>query len=144
MLPMAFLVATAPITPPNVAELNGATWADVELNAMIGNGNKLVSWNWIYGHDPDKPPEIRIENRRCKRRSDTFKCMFNFVRNPDPKSVSSQDADEPAMLKCSVLFSFGHDDNEPYWGVLHYAPNSQGGHSRTSLKCSKSHTKKST
>jgi hypothetical protein len=136
MLLILLLTATAPITPPTEAELNAATWADVDLNAMIGSGNTLVSWNWRSGHELDRPPEIKITDRLCKQRRDVFKCSFNFVRTSDPQNASPDDAREPGLLKCSAFFSFGHDDKEPQWGVLHYPPGSRSGHSRTSLKCS--------
>ena len=100
---LAFVGATpASGTDPSQSEVYSAIWSDVELNAMIGNGNIPVSWDWALGHDADNPPKLAISKLVCHGGFTTQKCKFELTRIANERSTNPNDAREPTLLNCEA------------------------------------------
>lgn len=135
MLMAAMALAAAP--EPRLSQVHGAIFDDMQTNAIIGNGNDLVSWPWYFGHDHGHRPELRISEVRCGVRPGGRSCSFLVTRTADPRSARpAEDAGEHRRLRCSAsLARMRQEDRRYVWQVIHAPPSNPGGHSRTSMRC---------
>lgn len=116
---------TAP-TEPLKGQLQSAIWADLQLNAMIGNGNWLASL-W-YNAGSDTASDLHIRELTCSQDGSVQRCSFALHRDGGPKEVMGETA--PDALIC--LADFGKTDDG--WSISHTPPHKVG-HSQTSMRC---------
>jgi hypothetical protein len=109
-----------------------AIWADLALNAMIGNGNEVAGWDWYYGADRQNGPTIRIKDMVCDTTGQGRRCHFLLARNPNPNANGASESQQPRLLKCSAELEFARDHG---WAVTHFPPHDGYGHTRTSMVC---------
>ncbi|WP_333570824.1 hypothetical protein [Sphingomonas sp.] len=129
MLPVLLLAASAISSSsqePSKEQLHSAIWADLQLNAMIGNGNWPASL-W-YQAGSDTAPDLHIRDLTCTKEGSQPRCSFNLHRDGGPKTVLGEAA--AADLACSASF---FADGEG-WSVVHTPPR-HAGHSVTSMRC---------
>jgi hypothetical protein len=129
---MIVMLFAAAVSAPSIEEVRSAIWADVQLNAMIGNGNDRVSWDWVFGEDRQHPPSLTIADLKCSKRKQPYRCEFNLIReaSADAPSVEGTIA---ASLQCTASFKWL--DDERHWVVVHSPPPEHRGHTRTSMRC---------
>ena len=135
---LAIALASAQVsTSSGNGEYYAAIWNDAMLNAMIGNGNDLVTSDWYMGHDDGHPPTIRISDLRCRPLFGQRNCRFRLSRTAHPQSSRPvEDGAEHPRLTCSATFHRPRRQDGPRrWDVLHFPPGDRGGHSRTSMRC---------
>jgi hypothetical protein len=113
-------------TEPLKGQLQAAIWADLQLNAMIGNGNWLASL-W-YNAGSDTASDLHIRELTCSKDGSVQRCSFALHRDSGPKEVMGETA--PDALIC--LADFGKTDDE--WSISHTPPHKVG-HSQTSMRC---------
>jgi len=123
----ASLTASAP-QEPLASSLREAIWYDLQVNAMIGNGNWLGSLWYNAGSDAEK--NLHLDKLTCSGGASRKSCEFSLVRDGGPKTVMGEIA--PASLSCTVTLTLSGDDKE--WAVLHTPPKKVG-HSKTSMRC---------
>jgi hypothetical protein len=117
--------------PPS--EAYAAIFSDIFLNAMIGNGNLAVTYDWAYGLDNSKAPRLKIDAIMCQQTRRLPVCQFDLVRIPH---AAASDADKALHRRLSCSASFRRQDNgEAGWEVKHLRPRRGGGHSRTTMRC---------
>lgn len=121
-------VAAAYAAPPEPlkGQILSAIWADLQLNATIGNDNGIASL-W-YQAGSGTAPDLHIQDLACIQKRSQYRCAFVLHRDGGPKTISGQAA--PARLACTASF---HATDEA-WSVVHEAPRRMG-HSRTSMLC---------
>jgi hypothetical protein len=129
MLLLMIAAAAAALTPPFAplkGQLQAAIWADLELNAMIGNGNWLASL-W-YNAGSDAGPNLHLRELRCATDHAGQRCSFVLLRDGGPSMALGETA--PDKLVCIASFAHHHDG----WSVVHTTPRGAG-HSRTTMEC---------
>lgn len=129
MLTIILTAATASLAPPPEplrTQLQSAIWVDLELNALIGNGNWSASL-W-YNAESGGSPDLHIIGLRCLQARSEQRCSFELVRNGGPVAALGEVA--PDKLACVARFA---RTNEA-WSVIHMPPR-KAGHSRTSMRC---------
>jgi len=128
MILVSALTVALATTPgePLKGQLYAAIWADLELNAMIGNGNWPASL-W-YNASSGKTPDLHIRQLQCVQTDRGQRCSFELHRDNGPAVVLGESA--PETLEC--LASFAHDDDGGAWSVRHTPGH---GHSRTTMTC---------
>jgi hypothetical protein len=129
----SFLLLTTVVpTPLSNEDAHVAIYDDVFLNAMIGNGNREVTYDWIEGVGLSNKPTIKIEALTCQARNYGQYCSFDLVRTP---SGAAADLD-PALISRLVCRARlrPNEDGNPGWTVVHLPPR-RGGHSRTTMSC---------
>ena len=125
LLATASVMASAPPEPLK-GQLHSAIWKDLQLNAMIGNGNWPASL-W-YQAGSDTAPDLHIQYLICTKRGSRQRCSFTLQRDGGPKRVLGEAA--PAELACFATFA---SDGEG-WSVVHTPPH-RAGHSMTTMRC---------
>ena len=110
--------------------IRSAIWSDLELNAMIGNGNWLGSL-WYNAGDADKPT-LHIRDLACCPAEAGYYCEFILFRDGGPVKVFQELA--PDELHCKADFE-RDPENKTAWQVKHRPPRPTGGHSQTSMTC---------
>jgi hypothetical protein len=138
MLPLGVILNLLTLVAASTSTMSAqqafaAIWHDVELNALIGNGNSLVSLKWYAGFDLDHRPTLKIEDLVCKERRTGQRCRFQLHRVAH-ELAQQEDKDQPARLNCTADFERSPED-ESGWEVVHYPPPRRKGHSRTTMKC---------
>lgn len=129
MLAVMLTAAAAAYTPPTEplkGQLQAAIWADLEMNALIGNGNRLASL-W-YNAEAEVSPNLHIADLRCGRGRAGKRCSFVLLRDGGPSTVMGQAA--PDKLACVASFANRRDS----WSVVHTRPRRYG-HSQTTMSC---------
>lgn len=129
MLSFFLTLAAASLTPPSEplkGQLQSAIWADLQLNAMIGNGNWLASL-W-YNAGSDTSPDLHIRKLTCSQAGSAQRCSFELRRDGGPKRAMGDTA--PDVLVCFADFAPTDDG----WSVSHTLPH-KAGHSQTSMRC---------
>ena len=129
MLTILLASAYATLSPPPEpikGQLQSAIWADLQLNAMIGNGNWLASL-W-YNAGSDASPNLHIQELKCVEFRSGQQCSFELYRDGGPGTVMGETA--PDKLICAANFSLSKDG----WSVVHTPPR-KAGHSKTSMRC---------
>ena len=129
MLALFLAAAAASLVPqsePLKGQLQSAIWTDLQLNAIIGNGNWLASL-W-YNVGSDTAPDLHIVELRCSQAGSTQRCSFKLLRDGGPTVVLGETA--PAKLACVALFA----RTKEVWSVVHRPPR-EAGHSQTSMRC---------
>ncbi|TPG39756.1 hypothetical protein EAH79_13745 [Sphingomonas koreensis] len=129
MLALLLVAASATFTAPpepQKGQLQSAIWADLQLNATIGNGNWIASL-W-YQAGSDTAPNLHIEDLACTKTRSGQRCSFSLHRDGGSVMVLGENA--PDKLSCLASFSFNSDG----WSVVH-TPSHGAGHSVTSMKC---------
>lgn len=128
---LATIILAASNIPDEAAlrAFRGAIWADLERNAMIGNGNRLASL-WYNSGSSDRP-DLHIQNLSCDLRLKRYRCSFVLFRDGGATTVLGQRA--PDTLRCRAKLEADAEEIGS-WKVEHLPP--QGGsHSRTSMIC---------
>jgi hypothetical protein len=126
LLLSAVAASLTPPTEPLKGQLQSAIWADLQLNAMIGNGNWLASL-W-YNAGSDTASNLHIRELTCSQDGSVQRCSFSLHRDGGPKEVMGEIA--PDALIC--LADFGR--TEDGWSISHTLPH-RVGHSQTSMRC---------
>ena len=135
VLSILTLAGCAPPHVPTADEAKAAIWADVNLNAWIGNGNDQLSADWVIGHDVyGHTPTLRISALTCGSTGFVHRCRFDIIREPDP-AASAEDKAEPRHLSCSAELVTAKENGAETWQVDHKPPLPTGGHSRTTMEC---------
>lgn len=133
MLARLALLAAAPLIPPAeplAGQIRAAIWYDLQVNAMIGNGNWLGSL-W-YNAGSSERPNLHIQALRCRGRNAVIRCAFRLFRDGGPVITVFNGEVAPDTLDCNARFvrAVGEDG----WRVRHIPPR-RGGHSRTAMRC---------
>ena len=129
MYSFLLLAATASLTPPLEplkGQLQSAIWADLQLNAIIGNGNWLASL-W-YNAGSETAPDLHVRELMCSQDGLVQRCSFVLHRDGGPKEAMGEAA--PDALICSADFVRTDDG----WAISHTPPRKVG-HSQTSMQC---------
>lgn len=128
----AFLIAAsatlAPPLEPVKGQLQAAIWADLQMNAMIGNGNWLASL-W-YNAGSDAGPDLHIHELQCAKNNSEQRCSFVLFRDGGPVMALGEAA--PDKLAC--VASFTHQRDGDSWSVVHMPPR-RNGHTQTTMEC---------
>lgn len=136
MLSLFVLLASttlAPVSDDVADSIRAATWRDLELNALIGNGNWLASlWYNASEGDPGKL-DLHIENLRCRNLDQGYQCGFTLLRDGGEAIAFGEQA--PAELDCSAKF----ERIGEALSVKHLPPRGSG-HSRTTMTCKQTKT----
>lgn len=128
---LAAAAAGAPMAPPNPAlasQLYAAIWDDLELNAMIGNGNWVAALWYQAGAEGSSHPRLHILDLECRGRGTRRHCSFTLYREGGVSTYLGERA--PDRLACTAQFHRSHS----VWGIVHIPP-ARGGHSRTMMRC---------
>ena len=131
MIAFSLLVAASALAVPAAKELTGPIFYDLEVNAMIGNGNDAVDWEWWYGIEKSDEVTIRIRQIDCRPRSRTIKCSFILDRSVLRSKQMVADSTIASALSCKAILEPNAGGG---WNVKHYPPK-RSGHSRTSMRC---------
>lgn len=107
-------------------QLRAAIWTDLQLNAMIGNGNWLAS-QW-YNAENGTAADLHIQDLRCIQTRSGQRCSFGLYRDGGEVVLLGKTA--PDRLTCVAVLSRRGDE----WSVVHTPPRRKG-HSQTSMRC---------
>jgi hypothetical protein len=134
-VPFFLLLAAAQMAPPAEplgGELRGAIWADLRLNGVIGNGEK-VAWRWMnfLGSARDAPL-LHILDLACRGNARVQRCAFELLR--DGGTVVAFGYAVPDRIRCRATLRRSRGGARE-WSVPHLPPGPHGGHSRTTLRC---------
>lgn len=132
MLLALLLASSADLTREKVVgQRYAAIWADLYLNAMIGNGNKLA---WLWSNAGSDDPDARDHHIRalaCHSYADHDRCTFILLRDGGVATAFGEPA--PDRLSCEAVFRrFAIPIR---FGIKHLPPARGGGHSRTTMRC---------
>jgi hypothetical protein len=133
MLKLFALLAAVSLAPPPedlAREVRAAIWSDLEMNALIGNGNWVGSLWYNASSDNADAPDLHIQDLSCRPRARGHQCAFVLFRDGGVVKVLGEDA--PARLRCDAIFE--RQDGEEGLGIRHHPPHGEG-HSRTTMKC---------
>ncbi len=72
---------------PLARQLRAAIWDDLQRNAMIGNGNRLVAPWYVEGEEESRPPRLSIEALDCIELRAGHRCSFTLWREDAPQRV---------------------------------------------------------
>ena len=130
-----YLILTVlPFLTPTEAlagQLRSAIWNDLQVNAMIGNGNWVASLWYNAGSDEAKVPDLHLNQLVCRGNEARQVCSFTLFRDGGPKEMMDETA--PDNLSCRAFLRFTKEDEG--WSVVHKLPRRSEGHSRTTMKC---------
>ncbi len=126
LLLAAVVAFLTPPSEPLKGQLQSAIWADLRLNAMIGNGNWLASL-W-YNAESDTVSDLHIRELTCSQGGSVQRCSFELHRDGGPQKAMGETA--PDALVCVADFNRTDDG----WSVSHTPPHKVG-HSQTSTRC---------
>jgi hypothetical protein len=122
----AATVSLSPIVDPEIGGIYSAIWADLQQNALIGNGNWRASL-W-YNASSGNSPDLHIQQLKCTKTGSGQRCAFVLFRDGGPATALGESA--PDKLNCKAVFARENDG----WSVVHTPPRRKG-HSNTSMKC---------
>jgi hypothetical protein len=131
MFTVLAMLAAAPLNAPSdqmAGQLRSAIWYDLQVNAMIGNGNWLASL-W-YNAGSENTPNLPIQNLRCDGGTNVLRCSFTLFRDGGVAKVLGEEA--PDKLACDATFIRPEDGTG--WAVKHIPPK-RAGHSQTTMRC---------
>jgi hypothetical protein len=111
---------------PVKGQVQSAIWADLQTNAMIGNGNWLASL-W-YQAGSDTAPNLHIQHLACAKTRSGQRCSFVLHRDGGPITILNETA--PDNLACVADFTEAKGE----WSIVHTPPRKTG-HSKTSMRC---------
>ena len=126
---IAALASTSGLGKTTTARIYGAIWDDLQLNAVIGNGNWLGSL-WYNAGQPGKPT-LHIRDLECDAEGRNYRCTFALLRDGGPKVLNGESA--PDRLACAADFERDPESSSG-WTVRHLRPG-RSGHSRTTMSC---------
>ena len=129
MFTVLVLLATAPLSAPAdtpAGKLRAAIWYDLQVNALIGNGNQLASL-W-YNAGSETTPNLHIRELRCDGGDTVQHCSFALLREGGATKVLGEDA--PDKLACDAILTRAKNG----WAVKHTPPHGAG-HSQTTMQC---------
>jgi len=132
MLFMLTMLAAASLSPPEeplAGRLRAAIWNDLQLNAMIGNGNWLASLWYNAGQEDAKAPDLHIRDMSCSSNQEGHRCSFTLLREGGVRTVFNEAA--PNRLNCTAQFVRREESDG--WMVKHRPPRGSG-HSRTDMQ----------
>jgi hypothetical protein len=130
LLALMITAAVQPTGAPSIESVRSAIWADVQLNATIGNSNEEVSWDWAFGLG-SRPPKLTIAGLQC-RQAAAYSCAFELLRTPN-EAASADDKAQARRLLCTASFKWSPKDHR--WAVSHFPPPAGRGHTHTSMHC---------
>lgn len=132
---LAFLVSTplSQLDEQLAGQLRQAIWHDLQVNAMIGNGNWLGSLWYNVGSDNGSTENLHIRDLACRSAASGLECTFTLFRDGGPRSTMGETA--PDTLACHATFREIESGSE--WAVRHLPPRKVG-HSQTTMKCDQS------
>lgn len=133
MLITLTIMAAASLSPPEeplAGQLRSAIWSDLQLNAMIGNGNWLASLWYNAGQEDAKAPDLHILDMSCVSNREGHRCSFTLLRDGGVRMALNEAA--PDRLNCSAQFVRWEESGG--WTVKHRPPRGSG-HSRTDMQC---------
>lgn len=133
MLFILTMLAAASLSPPVeplAGHLRAAIWNDLQLNAMIGNGNWPASLWYNAGQQDVKAPNLHILDLSCGSNREGYSCSFMLLRDGGVRTAFNEAA--PDRLDCSAQFVRSKEPDE--WTVKHRPPRGPG-HSRTNMQC---------
>lgn len=131
MLKLFALLAATALTPPpedTARMMRAAIWHDLELNALIGNGNWVAS---LWANASRAEGDLHIQGLACRPKAREYRCAFVLFRDGGAAEAFGRDA--PARLSCEATLE---RDGEEGLSVKHLPPRG-GGHSRTTMRCQK-------
>lgn len=129
MFTLLVLLAIAPLNAtadPPAGKLRAAIWYDLQVNALIGNGNWLAS-RW-YDAGSETTPNLHIRKLRCDGGDTAQRCSFELIRDGGTAKIMGEDA--PDKLDCNAIFTRAKDG----WAVKH-KHRRRAGHSQTTMQC---------
>ncbi|WP_298287251.1 hypothetical protein, partial [Novosphingobium sp.] len=121
MLLILTIMAAASLSPPEeplAGQLRAAIWNDLQLNAMIGNGNWLASLWYNAGQEDAKTPDLHILDMSCRSNREGHRCSFALLRDGGVRMAFSEAA--PDRLNCTAQFVRQEKSNG--WMVKHRPP----------------------
>ncbi|NYF30505.1 MULTISPECIES: hypothetical protein [Sphingopyxis] len=130
---LLLFLAEPETAPERSCEYCAAIFADVRLNAMIGNGNVEVSTEWAMGRNGDDVV-IQVEDMSCPDGRKSKTCSFTLRRMLTRNGVAVTDPALPERLRCIAILKWVEARDGAGWGVKHDPPR-RIGHSRTSMTC---------
>lgn len=129
--------ALAASPAPDQDQIRAAIFDDVRLNALIGNGNTLISGPWTLGYQHEATaPQIQIRDLDCTDGATDARCDFVLARLSKPTIDIWTGKPVPLLVKCKARLAKS-PDVKGGWSVVHTAPPARGGHSRTTMTCRK-------
>lgn len=117
-------------TEPLAGLLRAAIWNDLQLNAMIGSGNRLASLWYNAAQEDAAAPRLHILDLSCRSNREGHRCAFTLLRDGGVGTVFDETA--PDRLGCSAQFV--RDEESGGWTVRHRPPRGAG-HTRTDMQC---------
>ena len=132
MMTASLLAAAALAITPTPDDALAAIWADLQLNAMMGNGNWPASLWYNGGAENPPTPDLHIRDLACRKHAGSYRCTFTLVRDGGVVIVLGEEA--PDVLTCEADLRQGE---QAAWTVEHLSPTPRGGHSRTTMHCSR-------
>ena len=133
VLPILTFLAAAALTPPEeplAGQLRAAIWYDLQLNAVIGNGNWIASLWYNAGQNQATAPDLHIQSMCCRNNNEGHRCAFTLWRDGGARMAFNEMA--PDKLTCTAQFI--RSNNPDGWKVKHWPPRGPG-HSQTDLRC---------
>jgi hypothetical protein len=133
MLSMLTMLAAASLSPPQeplAGQLRAAIWYDLQLNAVIGNGNRLASLWYNAGQEDAKAPALHILDMSCGSNREGHHCSFLLLRDGGVRMDFNEAA--PDRLICTAQLVRREESDG--WKVKHRPPRGSG-HSRTDMQC---------
>ena len=110
-------------------QLHAEIWFELRSNALIGNGNWLIS-RWVNaGSEQDDPPQLHIQNLLCSGRGNLLRCQFGLLRDGGVTDYLGEPT--PDELDCTANFRRLHGA----WSIPRLPPRPEGGHSRITIDC---------
>ena len=122
------------MAPPEekvAGELFAAIWADLQSNAIIGNGNELAALWAKAGSEQEKAPQLHIEDLLCTDGDRRLRCRFGLLRDGGDATYLGKAA--PDRLACFA--NFRRADVNDRWAIPRLPPGPNGGHSRITIEC---------
>ena len=127
--------ALAASPAPDQDQIRAAIFDDVQLNALVGNGNTLVSGGWVMGYQHEATaPQIQIRDLDCTDGATDARCDFVLARLSMPTIDIWTGKPVPLLVKCKARLV---KEAEGAWSVAHTPSPASGGHSRTTMTCRK-------
>ena len=129
LISFAFLTASTLAQPAEslAGPIREAIWYDLQVNAMIGNGNWLAS---LWYNAGESASDLHIQDLSCRGRSNKYWCTFTLFRDGGVKMIFREQA--PDRITCNAIFV--RLDNGIDWAIKHRRPRTSG-HSRTTMQC---------
>lgn len=130
LLALLAAASSAPPSEPIAGQLRDAIWYDLQINAMIGNGNWVGSLWYNAGREDPNAADLHIRDLECQSGSDGYRCSFTLFRDGGVKILLGERA--PDRLTCGATFVPAKDGDG--WAIKHIPPR-RVGHSQTTMTC---------